>query len=158
MKKNILLFCLSFIFVLFSGCVQKENVETNDIKIRDNVFVNGNDGIIIDVEKNIAYYVFKENKLYFDAFTICENLFIDGLNNWDLPTYEELGGLVNIANKDTKKYDIFEDINDKLYWTKKDSNLGNNFRIVIDFKDGTTKHDHIFNENGFVCKSKIKLK
>lgn len=148
-----------FLSFLFIGCsVKEDKIEKNELKTRENVFVNGKNGVIIDIEKNVAYYVFKEDKLYFDAYTMCENLVLDGLNNWDLPTYEELGSLVNMANSVVKSYNLFDDIDGKMYWSSKKSHLGDSFRILIDFKDGETRHDHIFNQNGVICKSKIKLK
>lgn len=162
--KNI--FIVSLIgLISFTGCSIKVSSETNisrDINskdnIRDNVFVHGKEDVIIDLEKNVAYYVFEKSHLYFDAVTLCDNLVKDNIHIWTLPTYEELGSLVNITKSGTKKYDIFETIESKKYWTTKESNLGHKFKVNIDFSDGSTRDDHIFSQNGVICKSNIKLK
>lgn len=158
MIKDLIKYSILSSLILLSGCVQKQEIKDTNIKTRDKVFVNGKNGVIIDLEKNVAYYVFDEDKMYYDGLKTCENLLVDNISEWHLPSYENLGNIIDMSKKETKTYEIFENIKSKQYWSTKESKISDKFKITIDFKDGADRDDHIFNENGLICSAKIKIK
>lgn len=159
MLKKIILFSL---LIFLGGCSLEKQLNLkeesfNDLMNRNKSFVKDGQNIL-DLEYHIAYRQVEEKMSYFDAEQHCNNLSTSDIDTWRLPTFIELGHIVNKDNDKVKTYDLFEDITIDQYWTSKESKIGNNFRTIIDFNDGETKIDHVFNKNGVICVSKIKIK
>lgn len=157
-KQIILLILLMF----FSGCSieQQFNLKEesfNDLTNRNKSFVKDGQKIL-DLEYHVAYKQIEDKMSFFDADQYCNDLSTSSIDTWRLPTFIELGHIVNKDNSGVKTYDLFEDMVAEQYWTEKSSKIGNNFRTTIDFNDGESKVDHVFNKNGVVCVSKIKIK
>jgi len=89
---------------------------------------------------------------YDSAKQYCSNLSIDGINNWRVPTYNELYYLA-----DRSKYnpaintDYFDVSTDDWYWTITKTKLTSAKAWIVDFKDGSDYYYYLSLKNYVRC-------
>ncbi len=80
-------------------------------------------------------------KKFADAQSYCETLTLNEIDSWRLPTYNELLTIVNYERHQPSVYDIFQNTNDKEYWTQTKSAANESlYRWTIHFKRGNVHY------------------
>lgn len=154
--KNVIFLVLMFLFIGCSSKSVNEKLQENELKRNSQFVIDKN--LVIDLFFNKAYFISLDKKTYNESIKFCNKLEENGLNNFTLSSFEEIGNIINFSGINNKIYDKFNNkINfDGFYWTTKDSKLKNDMNIIINFEDGKTYSTNINEKGYFVCVSSIK--
>ena len=101
--------------------------------------VNGN--IVKEEQSNLYWQDNIQAKTTIEKFaeaeSYCATLILNDIDSWRLPTYNELLTIVNYERRQPSVYDIFQNTNDKEYWTQTKSAANESlYRWTIHFLTG----------------------
>jgi hypothetical protein len=103
-----------------------------------------NTSIIVDTYTNLAWQNDsktrgEENKMHWaNAIDYCNNLSLDGLNNWRLPNYFELDSLLDRSLNPPKR---ISDLHSVTYWTSTTHSDFDTNAFIINFDNGQVTTD-----------------
>lgn len=155
--KYIVSLIIAFIFI---GCSGKDETQIiiNDSKNRALDFIRDKK-VFIDKRYNIGYYIYNKKQYFSDSQKFCKNLKVNGITNWNIPTFPEANNLINIGSRN-KLFPIFNNhiLND-YYWTLRKSKLKKDMRIATSFsKENPKEHREKEDKINTICTSGVKLK
>jgi len=77
-----------------------------------------------------------------DAVEYCHKLVLNSMNNWRLPTFNELLSIVDYSRVDPAINPVFEYVNEDTYWTSVDFSATSSRAWTIDFRTGKSYYSY----------------
>ena len=122
-----------------------------------NSYASGSEANSVISDKNNAIYwqdnLFsqKSSEDWEDAILYCDVLVLNGLNNWRLPTFDELHSLVDYTRFDPAINPVFAYVNPGTYWTSQDFSATKSRAWTINFKSGKTYYSYKTTNHSVRC-------
>lgn len=113
----------------------------------NNTVVNNGDGLVWQ-DNNDAINV---KKNWEDANIYCENLTLDGENDWRLPSIKELQTIVAIKQNDPAILTSFKYVVSSYYWSSSENVSDSYSAWGVFFDSGMTASNYKSNENHARC-------
>jgi uncharacterized 2Fe-2S/4Fe-4S cluster protein (DUF4445 family) len=115
----------------------------------------GKQNVILD-KKNAIYWqdtLFSEKSSedWDDAIAYCEQLSLDGMKKWRLPTFSELLYIVDYTRSDPAIQAVFTYVNQGTYWTSVDFSATKSRAWTIDFRTGKTYYSYKTTNHSVRC-------
>jgi len=115
----------------------------------------GKQNVVLD-KKNAIYWqdtLFsqKSSEDWDDAIAYCEQLDLDGMKKWRLPTFKELLYIVDYTHSDPAIQPVFEYVNQGTYWTSIDFSATKSRAWTIDFRTGKTYYSYKTTNHSVRC-------
>jgi len=117
---------------------------------------SGNDSIISDRQQAIywqdtAIPKKKSTKDWDDATAYCDALMLNGIENWRVPTFNELLSIVDFTRADPAINPVFSHVAEGTYWTATDFSATRSRAWTIDFRTGKTYYSYKTTNHAVRC-------
>lgn len=97
----------------------------------------------------------ESSKDWDDAVLYCDELVINGLNHWRLPTFKELFSIVDYTRVHPAINPVFDFVNEGTYWTSTDFTPSKARAWTIDFRTGKTYYSYRTTNHAVRCVKNI---
>ena len=125
--------------------------------IQSNTFASeqGKQNVLLD-KKNAIYWqdtLFSEKSSedWDDAIAYCDQLLLDGMKKWRLPTFKELLYIVDYTRSDPAIQPVFSYVHQNTYWTSTDFSATRSRAWTIDFRTGKTYYSYKTTNHSVRC-------
>ncbi len=113
------------------------------------------DSIVPD-KKNAIYWQDnissqKSSKDWDDAVLYCDELDLNGMDHWRLPTFKELFSIVDYTRVHPAINPVFSFVNEGTYWTSTDFASNTSRAWTIDFRTGKTYYSYKTTNHAVRC-------